>query len=58
MVVEVGFGMGMTTVEIAKQCSDTDFLGIEVPGPGVGNACKLIEAEKVSSTSRSTTRWR
>ncbi len=41
-VLEVGFGMGETTAAIAQARPDTDFLAIEVHGPGVGNLCKLI----------------
>jgi tRNA (guanine-N7-)-methyltransferase len=42
VVLEIGFGMGFTTVEIAAARPDTDFVGIEVHGPGVGSALKLI----------------
>lgn len=41
-VVEVGFGMGETTCRIAESRPETDFLAIEVHGPGVGNLCKLV----------------
>lgn len=41
-IVEIGFGMGETTAQIAAARPDHDFLGIEVHGPGVGNLCKLI----------------
>lgn len=33
VVLEIGFGMGFTTVEIAAARPDTDFVGIEVPAP-------------------------
>lgn len=42
-VLEIGFGMGTATVEIAKRLLDTDFLAVDVHGPGVGNLLKLIE---------------
>lgn len=48
-VLEIGFGMGTATVEIAKRLPDTDFLAIDVHGPGVGNILKLIEEEKVNN---------
>lgn len=41
-IVEIGCGMGETTARIATAMPDTDFVGIEVHGPGVGNLCKLI----------------
>ncbi len=46
-VLEIGFGMGVATVEIAKRLPDTDFLAIDVHGPGVGNILKLMDEEKV-----------
>jgi len=42
-VLEIGFGMGTATAEIAARRPDTDFLGVEVHGPGVGNLLKLID---------------
>lgn len=48
-ILEIGFGMGVATAEIAQSRPDTDFLAIEVHGPGVGNLLKLIEAEALSN---------
>ena len=48
-VLEIGFGMGVATVEIAKRLPDTDFLVIDVHGPGVGNILKLIEEEGMTN---------
>lgn len=45
LVVEIGFGMGGATAEIARQRPDVDFLGIEVHTPGVGALLKLIGAQ-------------
>ncbi|MBI5268987.1 MAG: tRNA (guanosine(46)-N7)-methyltransferase TrmB [Burkholderiales bacterium] len=42
MVVEIGFGMGQATAEIAQARPDTDFLGVEVHTPGVGALLKRI----------------
>jgi tRNA (guanine-N7-)-methyltransferase len=42
VVVEIGFGMGQATAEIAASRPDTDFLGLEVHTPGVGALLKLI----------------
>lgn len=36
LVVEVGFGMGDSLLEMAKAQPDSDFVGIEVHPPGVG----------------------
>ncbi|MBX3661520.1 MAG: tRNA (guanosine(46)-N7)-methyltransferase TrmB [Burkholderiales bacterium] len=43
-IVEIGCGMGETTVAIAAAHPDTDYLGIEVHTPGVGSLLKQIEA--------------
>lgn len=40
--LEIGFGMGGATAEIARNHADNDYLGIEVHRPGVGNLLKLI----------------
>jgi tRNA (guanine-N7-)-methyltransferase len=41
-VLEIGFGMGQATAEIAARHPDTDYLGIEVHTPGVGALLKAI----------------
>ncbi len=41
-ILEVGFGMGETTAQIAKLRQQDDFLGVEVHPPGVGALLKLI----------------
>ena len=41
-IVEIGFGMGQATAEIAAQRPGDDFLGIEVHTPGVGALLKAI----------------
>ena len=41
-ILEIGFGMGGTTAEIAAQRPGDDFLGIEVHEPGVGALLKLL----------------
>lgn len=48
-ILEIGFGMGVATVEIAKRLPERDFLAIDVHGPGVGNLLKLIEQESVGN---------
>jgi len=44
MVVEIGSGMGETTAQIAQSNPDTDFIAIEVHGPGVGSLLRRIAA--------------
>ena len=41
-VLEIGFGMGGATAQIARARPDLDFLGIEVHTPGVGALLKRI----------------
>jgi tRNA (guanine-N7-)-methyltransferase len=41
-ILEIGFGMGETTAEIAALRTEDDFLAIEVHPPGVGALLKLI----------------
>ena len=41
-VLEIGFGMGQATAQIAAALPDTNFIGIEVHPPGVGGLLKLI----------------
>jgi len=41
-ILEIGFGMGGATAEIASAARDKDFLGIEVHTPGVGALLKQI----------------
>ena len=48
-VLEIGFGMGTATAEIAHRLPETDFLAIDVHGPGVGNLCKLIAEQSISN---------
>ncbi len=41
-VLEIGFGMGDATAQIAAAMPDTDFIGVEVHPPGVGALLKRI----------------
>ncbi|MEO8304400.1 MAG: tRNA (guanosine(46)-N7)-methyltransferase TrmB [Betaproteobacteria bacterium] len=41
-VLEIGFGMGETTAQIASLRPDDDFVGIEVHSPGVGSLLRRI----------------
>jgi len=43
-VLEIGFGMGDTTAEIAAAHPGSDYLGVEVHTPGVGSLLNRIAA--------------
>ena len=43
LVLEIGFGMGQATAQIAALQPTTDFLGIEVHPPGVGALLQRID---------------
>jgi len=45
LVLEIGSGMGETTRAIAKAHPETDFIAIEVHGPGVGSLLNAIERD-------------
>ncbi|MBQ4849165.1 tRNA (guanosine(46)-N7)-methyltransferase TrmB [Pseudoalteromonas sp. MMG012] len=49
VVLEIGFGMGKSLVEMAKNAPHLNFIGIEVHKPGVG-AC-LMEADEAGITN-------
>lgn len=48
-ILEIGFGMGTATAQIARTLPETDFLAIDVHGPGVGNLCKLIMEREINN---------
>lgn len=49
VILEIGFGMGASTAEIAAGMPDKDFLGVEVHTPGVGSLLKLIGEQKLTN---------
>ncbi|WP_191602098.1 tRNA (guanosine(46)-N7)-methyltransferase TrmB [Marinomonas algicola] len=49
IVVEVGFGMGASLVEMAKNAPDKDFIGIEVHPPGVAKLMMLADEAGVKN---------
>lgn len=49
VILEIGFGMGASLVEMAKNAPEKNFIGIEVHSPGVG-AC-LMGAEEAGLTN-------
>ncbi len=48
-VLEIGFGMGDTTAEIAAANPDWNFIGVEVHTPGVGALLKQIDARQLTN---------
>lgn len=48
-VLEIGFGMGASTAEIAALRPDDDFIGVEVHEPGVGALLKLIGEQNLTN---------
>ncbi|QPF74427.1 tRNA (guanosine(46)-N7)-methyltransferase TrmB [Roseateles sp. DAIF2] len=49
LVLEIGFGMGGATAQIARTLPDHDFIGCEVHEPGVGALLKLIDEQQISN---------
>lgn len=49
LIVEIGFGMGTSLVEMAKNHPEQNYLGIEVHAPGIGNILDLIHKNKLDN---------
>jgi tRNA (guanine-N7-)-methyltransferase len=49
LVLEIGSGMGETTLEIAKAHPEADFVAVEVHGPGVGSLLNRIDKDKLTN---------
>jgi tRNA (guanine-N7-)-methyltransferase len=49
LILEIGFGMGTSTAEIAKSNLNKNYIAIEVHSPGVGNLLKLIQENNISN---------
>ncbi len=49
VVLEIGFGMGETTVEIAAAHPERDFVGIEVHAPGVGSLLREVDGRGLAN---------
>ena len=49
IVLEIGFGMGKSLVEMAKSAPELNFIGIEVHRPGVGACISLAQEEGVNN---------
>lgn len=48
-VLEIGFGMGDATAEIAAAQPQTDFIGVEVHPPGIGALLQRIDAAALTN---------
>ena len=48
-VLEIGFGMGDATAQVAAAAPDTDFIGVEVHTPGVGALLKRIGEQGITN---------
>jgi len=49
IVIEIGFGMGDATAEIAKAHPDNGYIAIEVHPPGIGKLLSLIEEHELTN---------
>ncbi len=49
VVLEIGSGMGETTIEIASTHREADFIAVEVHGPGVGSLLNAIEKNQLTN---------
>lgn len=49
LVLEIGFGMGDATAQIAQALPGTDFLGVEVHPPGVGALLRRIDEQQLAN---------
>ena len=48
-ILEIGFGMGTTTAEIAAAHADSNYLAVEVHPPGVGSLCNLLDDQSLAN---------
>lgn len=48
-ILEIGFGMGDATAQIAQTLPEVDFLAVEVHTPGVGSLLKLIQEQALTN---------
>jgi len=49
VILEIGFGMGDTTAQIAIAQPDVDFIGVEVHAPGVGSLLRRLDEAGVAN---------
>ena len=49
LVLEIGFGMGVTLLNSAKKYPEQDFIGIEVHQPGIANLFNQLKAHSLNN---------
>ncbi|WP_119343099.1 tRNA (guanosine(46)-N7)-methyltransferase TrmB [Facilibium subflavum] len=49
LIVEIGFGMGDSLVEMAKTLPEKNFIGIEIHEPGIGNILDRIHHDTLTN---------
>jgi tRNA (guanine-N7-)-methyltransferase len=49
LILEIGSGMGETTVGIARAHAEADFIAVEVHGPGVGSLLNAVDRERLAN---------
>jgi len=49
LVFEIGFGMGDSLAQMAKDNPDQNFIGVDVHPPGIGTLLRKIEDEKLTN---------
>ncbi len=49
LTIEIGFGMGVATIEIAAAAPEKNFIGVEVHPPGVANLLRLLDAQQLNN---------
>lgn len=49
LVLEIGFGMGHSLIDMAQLYPEKDFIGIEVYQPGIGSVIAAIEEQKITN---------
>jgi tRNA (guanine-N7-)-methyltransferase len=49
VILEIGFGMGDATAQIAQNQPEFDFLGLEVHPPGIGSLLQRIEEKNLTN---------
>jgi len=48
-ILEIGFGMGRSLLELAQENPDMDYLGVEVHRPGIGCLMGVLKAKHISN---------
>ncbi len=49
VILEIGFGMGVSLVQMAHESQESDFIGIEVHEPGIGKLLHGMEEQHVDN---------